>query len=261
MKTGKYKVEFGNYFKDVLDKENGAEILGDYYQAAIEAYVYDNPDVFYLEPQKMYLNMETTTKGNKKTYNVFIDNGDENNYFEVGFNSKEDVEASLNAIESVSNQILKNKTNNTYEDIKMVHDYLVDNLEYDTTLSEPYIYDIYGAMVNKVAVCEGYAKSFKYLMDKLGIPTTLAIGIATNSNGETEKHAWNYVQIDSQWYAIDVTWDDPISEGMFFNNKSKYKYFLKGLDFMEEDHSINGQFTNNGKVFTYPNASRYNYKN
>ena len=260
MKTGTYKIELGNYFTDVLNKENGAEVLSDYYQSAIEAYVYDNPDIFYLDPQKMYLNMETTTKGNKKTYNIFIDNGDKPNYFEVGFNSKADVEASLNAIDLTANKILRNKTNNTYENIKMVHDYLIDNLEYDTTLSGGYIYDIYGAMVNKVAVCEGYAKSFKYLMDRLGIPSTLAIGTATNSNGETEKHAWNYVKVEKNWYAVDVTWDDPITQTGFISNKSKYKYFLKGLDIMEEDHVVNGQFTTEGKVFLYPDVSRQNYK-
>jgi hypothetical protein len=61
MKTGTKQIDFGNIFSDLLSEEDGQEILGEYYQSAIEAYMYDNPDVFYLNPNKMYLNIETTT--------------------------------------------------------------------------------------------------------------------------------------------------------------------------------------------------------
>ena len=65
MKTGIHKVELGTAFTELLNEENGQEQLGKYYQSAIEAYTYDNPDVFYLSQNKMYLNIETTTKGKK----------------------------------------------------------------------------------------------------------------------------------------------------------------------------------------------------
>ena len=58
----------------------------------------------------------------------------------------------------------------------MVHDYLVNNVEYDTSISQSNIYDIYGALVNNVAVCEGYARAFKYIMDEMNIPCVLVIG-------------------------------------------------------------------------------------
>ena len=90
----------------------------------------------------------------------------------------------------------------------MVHDYLIDNIDYDTTLAKKNIYDIYGALVQKSCVCEGYAKAFKYLIDQMEIPCVMVIGQATNTNGQTENHAWNYVQIENNWYAIDCTWDD-----------------------------------------------------
>ena len=78
MKSGTYTVEFGDEFSDILSKSNGQNLLGDYYQSAIEAYTYDNPDVFYLSPNKMYLNIETTTRGTKVTYNVFMNQGSGN---------------------------------------------------------------------------------------------------------------------------------------------------------------------------------------
>ena len=60
MKEGTYKINLGTSFSNILSKQNGQEELGKYYQSAIEAYTYDNPDVFYLSPNKMYLNIETT---------------------------------------------------------------------------------------------------------------------------------------------------------------------------------------------------------
>ena len=259
MKTGTYTIEFGDYFTEVLNKENGSNILGQYYQTAIESYIYDNVDVFYLDPQKMTINMEEITKGKKVTYNVYINSGDRPNYLEDEFNSKQAVDSALSSIEKSANMILADKKNNTYDNIKMVHDYLINNIEYDIELSKPYIYNIYGAMVKKVSVCEGYAESFKYLMDKLNIPCTLVIGVATNSNSQAENHAWNYVKIDNKWYAIDVTWDDPISTTGFVSNKSKYKYFLKGSDYMSKDHEVKNQFSEDGKIFQYPNISTTNY--
>ena len=260
MITGTYKIEFGNTFSDILDSTNGQNELGNYYQSAIEAYTYDNPDVFYLSPSKMYLNIETTTFGSSTTYNVFINNGSDANYFTDEFSSEAQVRSAINSIEQVKNSLVSRRTGNIYEDIKMVHDYLVDNIEYDTSLSKNNIYDVYGALINRVAVCEGYARSFKYILDEMGIPCVLVIGTGTNSRGETERHAWNYVEINSNWYAVDCTWDDPVVlGGGNLPQSSKYKYFLKGANEFNQDHIASGQFTEGGKVFTYPSLSSSSY--
>ena len=261
MKTGTYKIELGTSFSSLLSQSNGQDLLGDYYQSAIEAYTYDNPDVFYLSPNKMFLNMETTTQGKKVTYNVYINSGSEANYLVDGYNSKQDIDNAMSQIEQVKNEILSRRTGNTYNDIKLVHDYLVDNVEYDSSISKPNIYDIYGALVRKESVCEGYARSFKYLMDELNIPCTLVIGTATNSQGQTENHAWNYVQINNNWYAVDTTWDDPIIIGNGTVSESiKYRYFLKGSSEINKDHFPSGKFTENGMEFSYPNLSSNNYE-
>ena len=142
----------------------------------------------------------------------------------------------------------------------MVHDYLVDNIEYDTTISRNNIYDVYGALVNRIAVCEGYARSFKYILDEMGIPCVLVIGTGTNSQGETERHAWNYVELEGNWYAVDCTWDDPIIIGGGGQTlSSRYKYFLKGANEFNADHIASGYFTPKGKEFSYPDLSRNSY--
>ena len=145
MKSGTYRIELGNSFSDILNTTNGQDELGDYYQSAIEAYTYDNPDIFYLSPNKMYLNIETITSSSGVSYNVYINNGNENNYFTDEFSSQTQVESAISQVEQVKNSIVSRRSGNTYEDIKMVHDYLVDSMEYDTTISRNNIYDVYGA--------------------------------------------------------------------------------------------------------------------
>lgn len=260
MRTGVYEINLGTELSSLLSQNNGEQLLGEYYQSAIEAYTYDNPDVFYIEFSKLYLNIETTTRGIKKTYRVFINAGDQVNYLTDEFPSKENIDNALNEIERVKAYFVQNKRANTYENVKLVHDYLVQSIEYEQTVSMPNIYNLYGAIINKQCVCEGYAKAFKYLMDSIDIPCVIVIGKATNSEGDTENHAWNYVQLNGIWYAIDCTWDDPILTGPgFISNSSKYKYFLKGEVKFNKTHFPNGQFTENGKVFEFPILSQVDY--
>ena len=260
MKSGTYKIELGENFSDILEKENGQEELGNYYQSAIEAYIYDNPEVFYLNPSKMYLNIETITEFASVSYNVFINSGNEANYLADGFTNEEEVRDAINKVEEAKNYIFSQRRENDYENIKMLHDYLVDNIEYDTTISRNNIYDVYGALVNRVSVCEGYARSFKYILDEMGIPCVLVIGTGTNSQGETERHAWNYVELEGSWYAVDCTWDDPIIIGGGGQTlESRYRYFLKGANEFNSDHIASGYFTPDGKEFSYPALSRNSY--
>lgn len=260
MKTGTAQIELGASFSDLLEQEDGQKLLGEYYQSAVESYLYDNPDVFYITANKLYLNIETITKRSKKSYNVYINNGKHPNYFVDDFTSEEQVKEAIEQVEQIKNQIVAQKTGDTYTDIRMVHDYIINNAEYDTTLAQPYIYNLYGTLVKHKSVCEGYAESFKYLLDALEIPCIIVIGEATNSSGETESHAWNYVQIDDAWYAVDTTWDDPVVIGNGnASNHSKYKYFLRGSSRMDQEHTPNPQLTDGGKVYEYPRLRIYDY--
>lgn len=259
MKTGTYEMNLGTEFTKVLSENNGEKTLGDYYQTAVEAYTYDNPEIFYIDFQKLYLNIETTTRGEEKTYKVIINSGNNSNYLVDGF-TKEKIDDSLNEIDKIKTYFIQNKQQNEYQNIKNVHDYLVETIDYDETISQQNIYDIYGALINKKCVCEGYAKAFKYLMEAIDVPCVIVAGEGTNSDGNTENHAWNYVQLNGIWYAIDCTWDDPIlMNGAVLTNSAKYKYFLKGANNFYQTHTPNGQFTEGGKMFTFPQLNTQNY--
>jgi len=262
LKTGTFRIDFGNEFKSLLSQENGDKELNSQYQSAIEALLYENPDIFYLDVTKMYMNIEKITKITGTKYNVYIDNGNETTYLSNGFYCKEDVEKYEDQIEQVKNQIISQISGKSeYEKIKVIHDYLIDTIEYEETLTQNHIYDIYGALINKICVCEGYAKAFQYLMNQTGIENTIVIGTGENSKNQTENHAWNYVRLNEQWYAIDVTWDDPVITGVGkLTNKSRYKYFLKGSKTMGENHFPSGRFTADGQIFEYPTLSVEDYK-
>lgn len=261
MKTGTAQIELGDVFTDVLKTEGGDQKLEEYYQSAVETYLYDNPDVFYISASKLYLNIETTTKRKNKTYDVFINSGEKPNYFTDEFTTESQVKQTIAQLEKIRSVINSQKSNNPYYDIKMVHDYLIDNIDYDTTLAKKNIYDIYGALVQKSCVCEGYAKAFKYLIDQMEIPCVMVIGQATNTNGQTENHAWNYVQIENNWYAIDCTWDDPVVIGNGkVENDVRYRYFLRGSSTMSKDHVTSAQFTDGGETYEYPTLNVSDYR-
>lgn len=241
LKTGTYEADFGTEFNDLLHEENGTEVLNNSFQLAINALTFDNTDLFYIDVTKINLLTEITTRAFSTTYRVKI-GGNGQSYLADGFWDEEYVDIALGYVEDIKNNIISKTTGkDRVEQIKIVHDYLVDTVEYDLEAGSN-IYNIYGTLIDKRAVCEGYARAFKYILDDLEIPTVIACGLAKNSAGVTETHAWNYVQLENgQWYAIDVTWDDPVIIGSgIISDSIKYQYFLKGANKFFEDHFEDG---------------------
>ena len=93
-----------------------------------------------------------------------------------------------------------------YDKIRGVYDYMCDNIVYDyDNLEDPtYLrkHSAYAALVDKKAVCQGYATLFYRLMMELGVDARYITGIG-NGGG----HAWNIVKLDGFYYCLDSTWD------------------------------------------------------
>lgn len=259
LKTGLYTLDFDIAFNALLHEDSGAETLEKDFQLAVNALVFDKPEIFYLDIPKMYLLTEITTFGPKKTYRVSI--GPSNNvpYLSSSFPN---IEAIRNAEFQIENLVQSLRfSNDKYYQIREVHDFIVENTKYDETVSKSNIYNIYGTLINKEAVCEGYAKTFKYILDKLDIPCIIACGIGQNSKGQTESHAWNYVKLNDVWYAVDVTWDDPVIIGNgSVTNEMRYHYFLRGSNSFFKDHTEDGNLIGNFR-FAYPKINIEDYKN
>lgn len=257
LKTGTYTADFDTTFDDLLHQENGNDILNNSFQLAINALTFDNPELFYIDITKINLITEITTKAFSTTYRISI-GGNGNKYLSEDFENLSKVNAEISNLENIKNDILNKTGENKVENLKIVHDYLVDTVEYDVEAGKN-VYNIYGALVNKKAVCEGYARTYKLILDELGIPCIIACGSAKNSLGKIESHAWNYVQIDENWYAVDVTWDDPVIIGNgTMPEDYKYRYFLKGADEFFKDHFEDGNIAVEFE-FIYPELMNTNY--
>ncbi|MCM1392886.1 MAG: InlB B-repeat-containing protein, partial [Ruminococcus sp.] len=113
----------------------------------------------------------------------------------------------------------------------LVHDRLVAFCEYDYDAyragSIPRTSrNIYGALVLGESVCQGYALTYEYLLDKVGIESHYSSSDALN-------HAWNIVYIDGDPYYVDTTWDDPVWD---VNGRVYHTNFLVSYDVFGASH-------------------------
>lgn len=260
MKTGNYTIELGDVFQELLEKEDGAKQLEQAYQDAWDAISTDYVDLFYIDSSKVRLYTKQTTFWNYSTYTVSIGPVENANYYAQGYASAQMVEETLANLEAVREEIIAQLTGDTYQKIEQINEYLVDTITYDETLNQMNTRNIYGAFIEKQVVCEGYAKALKYILDEIKIPCLLVSGTATNTDGNTEDHMWNYVQIGENWYAVDPTWNDPVIVGGGSPSKNmKRAYLCKGQLTMQKDHVPNGRISQKGMVFHYPTLSQEDY--
>lgn len=90
-----------------------------------------------------------------------------------------------------------------------LHNFLVERITYsECNNRRNEAHNIVGALINHSCVCEGYAKAYKFLCDKAGVPCMVVTGTAAGSNGFHESHAWNIVKIGQDCCHVDVTFDE-----------------------------------------------------
>jgi len=134
---------------------------------------------------------------------------------------------------------------------RYIHDYIVNNCVYDVTDSSPNAHNMYGALVEGKAVCEGYANAFLYLARLAGIECITVKGNFSALNG-VEAHMWNMVKLDDSYYHVDVTADDPIvNSGQI--DVLEHTYFNLSDNEISRDHKI----TQN--IYTIPSATQTKY--
>lgn len=261
LETGTYQFDFGTQFNTLLHTENGEKELGKAFQSAWNAFYYDEPDLFYIDITKMTLLTQYQTIGGITTYSVSIGPAENSNYLKENFQTKEQIQMAQKFMQNIVNQVVEQtKQDSAVEKVRRIHNWLVSSVEYDSMQNSINKGHIYGALYDKKAVCEGYARSLKYLVESVGVPCILVSGTGTNSQGVTETHAWNYVQIENKWYAVDVTWDDPIVIGEGEVSKEvKYKYFLKGTTTFLKDHKEDGVISENSMKFNFPTLNAEDY--
>ena len=165
---------------------------------------------------------------------------DLNIFYDVSYLSSLEQEEKVD--EEVSNLLksldLSNKTD--YQKVKAIYDYICSNVTYDhdnlNDKSYSLKYTAYAALINKTAVCQGYASLFYRLALDAGVDTRVISGEAGGP------HAWNIVKLNGKYYNLDSTWDA---------GRSTYAYFLKNTnDF--DDHVRDNDYQSNEFIEEYP---------
>ena len=116
-----------------------------------------------------------------------------------------------------------------------IHDYIALHTRYDYTLTNSNMHNSYGALVNGIAVCQGYALAYIDLLREVGVESYFVS--SSNLN-----HGWNVINTESGWYHSDVTWDDPRPNIGEYTNDGDYMgycqhdYFMNTTAQIEQNH-------------------------
>ena len=129
-----------------------------------------------------------------------------------------------------------------------VYDYICENItyDYDTLYDGDYKlkYTAYAALVNKTAVCQGYAVLLYQLALELGIDCRVITG-----TGNGGAHGWNIVKFGNVYYNTDATWD-----ATWYQALGYYNYFLQNEDTFT-DHFRNAEYDTAAFHALYPMSS------
>ncbi len=219
--------------------------------AAVDSFRYDHMEYFYVDWDMLSVNVTKTAGGE---FSVEIGAGRSDSYLlEKNADKIEPMVQAYNEqlAEMATNVRLKidglSETTDK-EKSKIVHDAVCERVTYSFCESDadfaPYIRTAYGALVNGYAVCEGYARLYKAVMNEIGMDCELINGYVFA--GESfEPHMWNYVRAseadetgsEGVWYAVDTTIDDGYLPGKGnTEGATGYGYFWKTSDVFELDH-------------------------
>lgn len=109
------------------------------------------------------------------------------------------------------------KLNSDYDKAKFVYDYLIDNYDYDFTYSNLKEYELF---IYGTGVCSAFSLAYKDILQELNIPCEIVVS-------QEMAHQWNIIQLDGEWYNVDVTWGD------MYGNSYKSSCFAKSDLFFE----------------------------
>ncbi|MCM1179300.1 MAG: Ig-like domain-containing protein [Clostridium sp.] len=189
------------------------------FKEVISDVVNSNPELFYVRNAysagKFYLSGNSGTQIVQYCFKLY-------EYQDTAGNpDREKINALKSQVETKKREILTSVIANdmsTVEKALAIHDYIVLNTKYDHAAYLKYTaagspagskseyfddgdFDIYGTLVNGMAVCQGYCLTYKYLLEAAGIDN---VGFASNND-----HIWNTVTFAGNSYYVDCTWDDP----------------------------------------------------
>jgi hypothetical protein len=244
-------IESSSWYFDINRNEASTAIFSAC-RSGIQCASFDIPELFWLDVNNTSVGARSVVQNRlssrKYTYTVYQLTISPAYY--SGFTSFDEVMEYKTRLEAAVESF--EVTGSTrYEQIKCIHDTIAHFTTYD--LEGRFSGSCLGALVEPGVVCEGYAKAFKLICDRIGIPCVCIFG---NYDQETATaHMWNYVQMeDGNWYGIDVTWDDYDGK---YGYEIVYDFFLKGSKSFFTNHTEGTEYAL--AYFTYPTISENDF--
>lgn len=124
-----------------------------------------------------------------------------------------------------------------YAKTRAVYDWITANVDYVND-GDVFCHSAYAALIDKQAVCQGYATLLYRLLLELDVDNRIIT---------SQTHGWNIVQQGVLYYNCDATWDE---------GRANYRYFLGGKDAFANvsDHIPEADYTTEEFRAEYPMA-------
>ena len=148
-----------------------------------------------------------------------------------------DIKEINNKVDKILNENINNNMT-TKNKIKALHDYIINNTNYDIEKSKNINNNTYksntayGVLIQGYGICSGYSDAMAIFLNKLNI---------INYKISNDDHIWNLIHLNDEWLHIDLTWDDPVSE----KNITRDNYFLINTNTLESLKDENHNFDKN----------------
>ncbi len=252
--------------RQLEDYANGDSSLLNTLGAARDAFYADYPEIFYVDFS--YLSIRVTQ--DREGYHAYLGTGRSDSYRVKGFDSEREVQDAIRAVDAKVDEIasaarslkIEPGEDRVEQQIKYVHNAIIQHTSYRLENAckpgnEAHIRTVYGPLLQHESVCEGYARAFKMVLDRLEIPCVLVHGVYRSGAEDMELHMWNEVQLNGKWYAVDATFDDPIMPNSNpsqpgLDGGEKTQYLLVGEDIIGRNHVPCGIMSPANFEFTYP---------
>lgn len=148
--------------------------------------------------------------------------------------SGQNFQSAIAALNGKVNEIISGvPSGSDYKKALYLHDYIVDNVEYQNSANDQ---NAYGALVEGKAVCAGYARAYQLLLHKVGIDSFYVTGTSRGIS-----HAWLLVFLDGECYYTDVTWDD--AKSVDGKPLKGHYYFNMSYDDIAADHIVDAKYS------------------
>lgn len=129
--------------------------------------------------------------------------------------SDEEIAVITKKVDEIYGNIIKENMS-IHEKIRTIHDYIGQNSYYDkekadsivngvVTKEGPYKSETaYGVLLQGYGICNGFSDAMELFLTKMGV---------TSYKIANETHMWNLIYTDNTWKHLDLTWDNPITNG------------------------------------------------